>query len=116
MKGAGLEQLRAGGSIGQITEAEWPIIEKQIDNITPYMGEKAARDALTAIKHRLDNIAERAIETYDTQWGGTQFYSPVKAKPTGGGGGGGGISEGTTATNPQTGERIIYKGGQWQTL
>ena len=53
LKGAGLEQLRAGGSIGQITEAEWPIIEKQIDNITPYMGEKAARDALTAIKHRL---------------------------------------------------------------
>lgn len=30
--------------------------------------------------------------------------------------GGGGISEGTTATNPQTGERIIYRDGQWQPL
>jgi hypothetical protein len=28
----------------------------------------------------------------------------------------GGISEGTTATNPQTGERIIYRDGQWQPL
>ena len=87
LKGAGLEQLRAGGSIGQITEAEWPIIEKQIDSITPYMGEQAARDALTAIKKRLANIAERATEAYDMQWGDTQFYSPVKAKDTGGGGG-----------------------------
>lgn len=81
LKGAGLEQLRAGGSIGQITEAEWPIIEKQIDSITPYMGEQAAREALMAIKQRLDNIAERAIEAYDTQWGDTQFYAPVTAKP-----------------------------------
>jgi hypothetical protein len=87
LKGAGLEQLRAGGSIGQITQAEWPIIEKQIDSITPYMGEKAARDALTNIKLRLDNIAERATEAYDMQWGDTQFYSPIKAKNTGGGGG-----------------------------
>jgi hypothetical protein len=122
LKNAGLEQLRAGGSIGQITQAEWPIIEKQIDNITPYMGEKAARDALTSIKRRLDNIAERATEAYDMQWGDTQFYSPVKAKDTGGGGGGapspasGGTREGATATNPQTGERVIYRGGQWQPL
>jgi hypothetical protein len=26
----------------------------------------------------------------------------------------GGIAEGTTATNPQTGQRIVFKGGQWQ--
>lgn len=93
LKSAGLEQLRAGGSIGQITEAEWPIIEKQIDNITPYMGEQAARDALVTIKRRLDNIAERATEAYDMQWGGTQFYSPVKVKKINSGGGGAGAAE-----------------------
>ena len=123
LKAAGLEQLRAGGSIGQITEAEWPIIEKQMDSITPYMGEQAARDALVNIQRRLDNIAERATEAYDMQWGDTQFYSPVKAKDTGdgdggdvGGGVGGGIRDGATATNPQTGERIIYRNGKWQPL
>jgi hypothetical protein len=122
LKAAGLEQLRAGGSIGQITEAEWPIIEKQMDSITPYMGEQAARDAMVNIQRRLDNIAERATEAYDMQWGDTQFYSPVKAKDTGGGGsgdgggGGGNVREGATATNPQTGERIIYRNGKWQPL
>jgi hypothetical protein len=35
---------------------------------------------------------------------------------TGDTGGTGGINEGTTATNPQTGERIIYRDGQWQPL
>jgi len=122
LKAAGLEQLRAGGSIGQITEAEWPIIEKQMDSITPYMGEQAARNALVNIQRRLDNIAERATEAYDMQWGDTQFYSPVKAKDTGDGDGdggdvgGGGIRDGATATNPQTGERIIYRNGKWQPL
>ncbi len=33
-----------------------------------------------------------------------------------GGDAGGGIREGATATNPQTGERIIYRNGQWQPL
>ena len=93
LKAAGLEQLRAGGSIGQITEAEWPMIEQQMDSITPYMGEQAARDALVNIQRRLDNIAERATEAYDMQWGDTQFYSPVKAKDTGGGGGAGGEAD-----------------------
>jgi len=84
LSGAGLEQIRAGGSIGQITEAEWPMIQKQIDSITPYMGEKAARNALEGIQRRLDNIAERAKEAYDVQWGDTQFYKPIKAKSLGG--------------------------------
>lgn len=100
LKGAGLEQLRAGGSIGQITEAEWPIIEKQIDSITPYMGEKAARETLQAIQRRLDNIAERATEAYDMQWGDTQFYSPVEVKKINAGGGGGGDDDVVDENNP----------------
>jgi hypothetical protein len=126
LKNAGLELIRNGGSIGQITEAEWPIIEEQLALLTPMLSEDKARDILANVSARLKNIADRAIETYDMQWGETQFYAPVTAKPvttgvTGnpppaGGGGGGGISEGTTATNPQTGERVIYRGGQWQPL
>jgi hypothetical protein len=71
LSGAGLEQIRAGGSIGAITEAEWPMIQK---------GEKEARTALENLRRRLNNIAERAKEAYDMQWGETQFYSPIKAK------------------------------------
>lgn len=81
LKNAGLELIRNGGSIGQITEREWPIIEQQLANLTPMLSEAKARDILANIAARLDNIAARAIETYDMQWGDTQFYVPVTAKP-----------------------------------
>ncbi len=116
---AGLELMRAGGSIGAITEREWPLLEKQIAAVTPYVSERRARDLLDNVAQRLKNIQTRATETYDTQWGETQFYTPSEALPPGGGApspASGGTREGATATNPQTGERVIYRGGQWQPL
>ena len=120
---AGLELMRAGGSIGAITEREWPLLEKQIAAVTPYVSEKRARELLENVAQRLKNIQTRATEAYDNQWGETQFYTPSEAlQPETGAGGGpslpaaGGIREGATATNPQTGERIIYRNGQWQPL
>jgi hypothetical protein len=116
---AGLELMRAGGSIGAITEREWPLLEKQIAAVTPYVSEKRARDLLENVAQRLKNIQTRATETYDTQWGETQFYTPSEALPPGGGApspASGGTREGATATNPQTGERVIYRNGIWQRL
>lgn len=43
--------------------------------------------------------------------GETKLYQPKIGGP--GQAIGGGVSEGATATNPQTGEKIIYQGGQW---
>ena len=81
LKNAGLELIRNGGSIGQITEREWPIIEQQLASLTAMIGEDKARDVLANVAARLQNIADRATETYDMQWGDTQFYAPVTAKP-----------------------------------
>ena len=64
-----------------ITENEWPIIEEQLALLTPMLSEDKARDILANVSARLKNIADRAIETYDMQWGETQFYAPVTAKP-----------------------------------
>jgi len=88
LKNAGLELIRNGGSIGQITEREWPIIEQQLATLTPMLGEAKARDILANVSARLKNIADRALETYDMQWGETQFYTPVTAKPVTTGAGG----------------------------
>lgn len=81
LKMAGLEMIRAGGSIGQMTEREWPIVQNLIDSIDPKMGETAARDAFNNIKTYLDNIRNNARETYKTNWSGTQFYKPTKQIP-----------------------------------
>jgi hypothetical protein len=94
LKNAGLELIRNGGSIGQITEAEWPIIQEQLALLTPMLSEAKARDILANVSARLKNIADRALETYDMQWGDTQFYAPVTAKP---------VTTGVTGNPPPAG-------------
>ena len=81
LKTAGLEIIRSGGSIGSMTQAEWPIVEKMIDAIDPRMSEKAARAAFENIKTYLGTIRANATTTYDTEWGNTQFYK--KTPPAG---------------------------------
>jgi len=56
--------------------------------------------------------AIRTIEKLSSKYG----LGNIKTTDSEDMGDGGGISEGTTATNPQTGERIIYRDGQWQPL
>ena len=94
---AGLELMRSGGAIGAITEREWPLLERQIAAVTPYVGEKRARELLANVSQRLKNIAARATETYDTQWGETQFYKPSEALAPETGGDE--LPEGTTSSN-----------------
>lgn len=46
---------------------------------------------------------------------GTPTYRDNNPRPrtTGGGGSSGGVREGQTATNPQTGAKVIWRGGKW---
>ena len=74
LKLAGLEVIRQGGSVGQMTEKEWPIVEAMIDKLKPRMGEKAARDAYENIKTYLMEIASNGKTTYDAEWGETQYH------------------------------------------
>jgi hypothetical protein len=68
MKNAGLEMMRAGGSIGQMTEREWPIVEKAISNIDPMMSEKKAMEELRAVRDHLERIRRQAKDVYETEW------------------------------------------------
>jgi len=75
LKSAGLELMRAGGSIGQMTEREWPIVERAISNIDPRLSEEKAREELGAVRNYLDKIRRNAKEKYDTEWESQrQFY------------------------------------------
>lgn len=79
LKNAGLEMMRTGGSIGQMTEREWPIVERMIANINPSLSEDDAITELGKIGQFMKNIKDRAQETYQTEWGNTQFYKDKKA-------------------------------------
>lgn len=91
LKQAGLELMRQGGSIGQMTEREWPIVEQMIASIDPVLGEAEARNVFENVKARFQRIKESAQDVYDTQWGQTQYHKALGAggrnppPPAGGG-------------------------------
>lgn len=82
LKAAGLELMRSGGSIGQITEREWPIIEGMIGALKPEMTEDEARLQFGKIKTYMDRIRTNAREAYDTEWGGSQYHKADKKSPS----------------------------------
>ena len=82
LKAAGLELMRSGGSIGQITEREWPIIEGMIGALSPEMSEEEARRQFTKIKSYMENIRNNARSAYDAEWGETQYHKGGKKPPS----------------------------------
>lgn len=83
LKQAGMEMIRQGGSIGQMTEKEWPIVEQMIASIDPVLSESEARNIFESIKTRFQHIKESARDTYDTQWGQTQYHRNTLDKQSG---------------------------------
>lgn len=80
LKAAGLEMMRSGGSIGQMTQQEWPIVERMISTIDPVLGEKKAREEFGKIVAYMESIKENARKVYETEWGGTQFAKKAAAQ------------------------------------
>jgi hypothetical protein len=78
LKVAGLDQIRQGGSIGAITQAEWPILQQMVAALTPDLNEEDARIKLQDIKAKFESIKADARDSYATTWDRTQFY---KTKP-----------------------------------
>jgi hypothetical protein len=80
LKVAGLNRIRAGGSVGAMTEREWPIVQDLIDRLDPTMSEDQARGVLADIKSRMEGGYSRAKEAYGAEWGGSQFGKDTPAK------------------------------------
>ena len=77
LKNKGLQMFRAGGSIGAMTEKEWPIVESMLATITPKMDIKDAREVLEAVRAKFEALENLAAEKYNDQWQGTQYHKPV---------------------------------------
>lgn len=95
LKMMGFELIRQGGSIGQMTEREWPIVADQIAKLdNPRISEPEARRTLEEVKNFLVSHKNKARETYDMEWGESPYYQKGKAAtspaapaaPSGGGG------------------------------
>ncbi len=73
LRAAGLEMMRSGGSIGAMTEREWPIVEQMMAGISPVLSEMEAAFQLAKVKTKMQQIRGSAQEDYDTSWRNTQF-------------------------------------------
>lgn len=71
VKMLGMAMIRQGGSIGQMTEKEWPIVEQMVANIDPAAGEQF-------VKEQIDKVIEK-IKEFKTTTDGMQsdVLSPV---------------------------------------
>jgi len=114
LKSAGLELIRAGGAVGQMTVQEWPIVEQMIDAITPELSEDEARRTFNEIRARFQRITNRAKDVYETEYSDSQFYKPIKSMVSEGGKGSEGgntvtIPSGKTLTFPTPEAAAAYK-------
>lgn len=73
LRAAGLEMMRSGGSIGAMTEREWPIVEQMMAGISPVLSEMEAAFQLAKVKTKMQQIRGSAQDDYDTSWRNTQF-------------------------------------------
>jgi hypothetical protein len=84
MKAAGLELIRTGGSIGAMTQQEWPIVEQMIAALTPDMTADEAELQVKKIREYMEKIKNNAKDAYQTEWGDTQYFKPTEKSSAGG--------------------------------
>lgn len=73
IRSAGLDMMRQGGSIGMMTEREWPMVEQLMASINNTISEEDARMQMEKVKAKLKNIQNEAARIYQMEWQGTPF-------------------------------------------
>lgn len=86
------------------------------ENEIPGLIEQKKAELEQAFGIRFDAAQSAAPQVGAPDQNVTQFDMMTSGGDPGGITGGDDISEGTTAVNPQTGERIVYRNGQWLPL
>ena len=124
---AGLDTIRdmkaAGGTVGQVTEAEWPKLESKYAALEQSGSLEEFNRRLTEFETQYKASLTRLQAAYKQDYGEAFNFKKFMAQggaDTGGGSngtsGGGTIKEGTTATNPTTNKKIIFRNGAWQPM
>lgn len=98
----GLDDFRVNGSIGPMTEKEWPIVQKVILSLDPKMPAADAARAISDVRGKFQRMRDDAVDTYNLQWGDTKYHVPMK--------GGTGVQFGgaTPATAPAQGKVVQW--------
>lgn len=117
METAGMQMQRStAGSAGTMTEKEWPKMQTYLNLVKTASTPEQAKEALRNAASSYERMQEVGKESYMNEWGGGQFGDPTvidrlakgdKDKPA---------QYERTATNPQTGQKIGLRNGQWEPI
>jgi len=69
VKMAGLKLVRQGGSIGMMTEKEWPIVESMVANIDPLAGKQAVKDQIDKVTAKIESLTSDTVAAFNAQYG-----------------------------------------------
>ena len=108
------EASKTGGAVGQVTEREGDKLERTLAALDQAQGTPDFQNQLDKALQQLDVSMTLIRNAYKEQFG-EEWQSPTPATPTPPALSGG-PTEGQTATNPKTGQRIVFKGGKWQPM
>ena len=64
-KNAGLQLVRQGGSIGAMTEKEWPIVEAMVSNIDPKGGLKQVQAQIDKVIAKMEQVKNNTQANFD---------------------------------------------------
>lgn len=78
IRSAGLDMMRQGGSIGQMTEREWPMVEQLMANLSHNASEEEAKIQLEKVKAKIADIQSKAEALQTQEWGNTPFTQPMR--------------------------------------
>lgn len=96
-----------GGALGAIAVRELEFLQRAMDALEQGQTKEQFEEALIAVKTHYDNVIRNIEEgkKLGSPTIGVEAPTPSTAPST---------AEGTTATNPTTGAKLIFRGGTWQ--
>ena len=99
-----------GGALGAISDRDISLLTSAMANVKQSQSPKQLRDNLASLKTTMSESKERLKKAYESDLkkygaGAMQGATPQSS-----------ITEGATATNPNTGAKIIFRGGKWQAM
>jgi len=95
-----------GGALGSVSEMELQMLANSLGAVQQGLEEKIFTENINRIEKNIKKTKSKIQNAVKNISERSQNFTPIQDAPK--------YKEGETATNPQTGEIMIYKSGQWK--
>ncbi|CAJ1000244.1 hypothetical protein SODG_005676 [Sodalis praecaptivus] len=116
-----MKELSANGAsgLGNASNREYQGLQSSLSSLSTRQSPEQFKRSLQRVidhaetaKNRLGTSFKQSYPDFQRQ----EAQTPQASRQGAGGSTSSSIREGATATNPSTGQKIVFRGGQWQTL